>query len=251
MGKRIGRVVRHSRTFYALLSAAAVSVACVLPLPNPLPSSERADRMGRVRSPSYSLDPPPGRWRVVSLRGIGAIANAGGFFKTGDLPTWPLGLVATAFNTDSVLREATMFCHVPKIAVAGDGTVARGPDRCLAVVAQSLPATFADSGVALERLRETVAARSPNRSGYCHSKGGNDYRYNRLEPVRVGSTRFYLLAQRCDSDSALVSDPGGKVLLRITSARVYSFFFSDPRSGPGSDEWRVLTSFTPSPPAAP
>ena len=207
--------------------------------------------MGRVQSRSYSLDPPPGRWRVVSLRGngFGSIADAAVFF-----PTWPLGLVATAFNTDSVPREATEFCHVPKIAVAGGKGVDRGPDRCLAIVAQSLPATFADSGVALARLRETAAARFASHEGSCNPKGDDTgyYRYNVLEPVRVGSTRFYLLTERCDSDSALVSDPGpGKVLMRITSTSVYSFLFSDTRSGPDSDEWRVLTSFTPSPPAAP
>jgi hypothetical protein len=46
-----------SPTLCALLSAATVSVSCYIPVPQSLPSSQRADHMGRVESQSFSLDP--------------------------------------------------------------------------------------------------------------------------------------------------------------------------------------------------
>jgi hypothetical protein len=223
--------------------AAVASSACYVPVANHLPPSDRAETMGRVHSRSYSLDPPRGRWREV---GFQSTAPGGYGSAAPRLPVRALGVVSVALHSDSLPGEANEFCHFPRLRWAGDREVSGESDRCLGIVAQPVPDPPADTSRTLQRIRAAWAAARPLESGTCAQvRGRGDYRFNTLEPVLVDTTLYYALAERCEADSALVSAQPQKALIRVTTTRVYSFLFTDGTKGPGSDEWRVLSSFRP------
>ena len=223
--------------------AAVTSSSCYVPVANHLPASDRAETLVRVHSKSYSLDPPRGRWREV---GFQSHASGGYGSAAPRLPLEALGVVGVALHSDSLPGESVEFCHFPRLRWMGDGEVSRDSDRCLGIVAQPVRDAFADTSLTLQRIRDAWAAAMPLQSGSCaHVRGRGDYRFNTLEPVLVGTTRYYALAERCEADSSLASDQPQKVLIRVTTTHVYSFLFTDGTKGPGSDEWRVLLSFRP------
>lgn len=240
---------RTQATLSCLLIALPFLAACA-PVVYSLPKAQRADAESTYRTPAFTVRPPAGRWRFVSL--AEQPPQDRWSLRSLDIP----GRQQDEPDT-SKAELGVVFCQVARFGVQTDNEPPSPLGPCVSIAAYRLSIeertqlrgdlNLLAQKIALAFTTDTGGMLICSPWSVFHPTRWVTW-HGHLDTVHVGEAKF-LEFRRLASDGTAPEDcirrDRAAILFYITPEWLYRFYLPDSKLDRGSQEWHVLESFQP------